>query len=132
MAMFGPYQLLSAEAQQCGSAVQLSTTWRFLSMNEGSTEITPSTSLFVQLLAGDGQLISQADGPPLRLRPDLLQNTADWIVTDLRQLPASDMKGHSILLGAYDFVSGKRFFGSDDDGSALPDDALVIPVAPCS
>jgi hypothetical protein len=95
-------------------------------------DISPTTSLFVQLLGKDGLLISQADGPPLMLRPDLVRLPQGWRIVDVRELPAGGLEGGQILLGAYDFVSGERFPAVDGPGNALPENALAIPLSDCS
>jgi hypothetical protein len=95
-------------------------------------KISSTTSLFVQLLGEDSLLISQADGPPLMLRPDLLQLPQGWQIIDVRELPAGGAAGGQILLGAYDFVSGDRFPAVDGQGNALPENALVVPLGDCS
>jgi hypothetical protein len=132
LATFGPYELLAAEAQLCGSEVELTGTWRAHSDGgETAGEIPPTASLFVQLLAQDGQLISQADGPPLGLRTDLLQLVSGWQIEDLRHLQTEELGADRILLGVYDFTSGDRFPGLDANGQALPDNALTISLSDC-
>jgi hypothetical protein len=132
VATIGSYELLAAEAAYCESSVHLTSTWDITTIGGNRNEITSTTSLFVQLLGEDGLLISQADGPPLTLRPDLVRLPQGWWINDVRELPAEGAEGGQILLGAYDFVNGERFPALDGQGKALPENALVIPLSDCS
>jgi hypothetical protein len=130
IATLGPYELTSAEARQCGGQVWLETTWR-PATGDGPSRPTPTTSLFSQLLAADGRFVSQADGPPLSLRPDLLQLPPGWQATDRRVLPDESDAGDTLLLGTYDFASGERYPALDGAGRPLGDDALRLEVIEC-
>ena len=131
LATFGPYDLLSASADSCGDAVHLTTVWRVVSTGGSTPEIGSTTSLFVQLLGEDGQLIAQADAPPMGLRPDLIQLPAGWQMVDHRELEPGDGQPKEILVGAYDFMSGERFPATDGARQPLPDNALRIPIGDC-
>jgi len=132
VATLGPYELLAVEAEHCDNSERLTSTWRIKATGEKLNEISSTTSLFAQLLGDDGLLISQADGPPLMLRPDLVRLPSGWLIIDVRELPAGGAAGGHILLGAYDFVSGDRFPAVDGQGNGLPENALVIPLSDCS
>ncbi len=132
VATIGSYELLAAKAAFCESSVRLTSTWDISATGEKRHEITSTTSLFVQLLGEDGHLISQADGPPLNLRPDLVHLPQGWWINDVRDLPAEGATGGHILLGVYDYVNGVRFLAVDGQGNVLPDNALVIPLSDCS
>jgi len=125
IATFGPYDLLAGDASYCEASVKLITIWYAAVVPE------PTTSIFAQLLDGDGRLIAQADGPPLGLRPDLIDLPQGWVIVDQRTLLADDVTPESVLLGAYDYVSGGRYPAIDDDGQALPDHALRIEIKEC-
>jgi len=125
LASFGPYELLSAEAELCPETVDLASSWR------ATGEIPATASLFVQLLDQDGRLLAQADGPPLGLRPDLLELPAGWQVDDQRRLPAEDGRPDRLLIGVYDFATGERYPAVDPDGLPLIDSALVITLSDC-
>jgi hypothetical protein len=127
-ATLGPYELLQAEAAFCEGAVELITEWKPIS----EADISPTTSLFVQLLSDDGQLMAQADGPPLGLRPDLIDLPKGWSMVDRRELEGDGRQPAEILLGAYDFVSGNRYPAMDGDQNPLPDEALHLPVSECN
>ncbi|RMG94204.1 MAG: hypothetical protein D6706_14220 [Chloroflexi bacterium] len=125
LANFGPLQLLSASAQLCQNAIQLTLDWQ--------STLTPppiTTSIFVQLFSTDGQLLAQADGPPLSLRPDLLPPTP-WQIHDIRQFPP-DATAAYILVGVYDFATGERYPATTIDKIELQDNAWRIPITPCS
>ena len=131
LATMGPYELISAEAMYCENSVDLTTTWRTIP-NTGTTgELSPTTSLFVQLIAENGSLISQADGPPLLLRPDLVELPGGWQIIDERELPVDGPQGSHILLGAYDYINSERLLAVDDSGQSLPDNALYISISDC-
>ena len=125
LASFGPYELLSAEAERCPETVNLVSSWR------ATGEIPATASLFVQLLGQDGRLLAQADGPPLGLRPDLLELPAGWQVDDLRRLPAQDGRPERLLVGVYDFATGERYPAAGSDGLPLTNNALVITLSDC-
>jgi hypothetical protein len=121
LASFESYTLLAANAEQCANSTQVSLTW-----TGNDRHITPTTSVFVQLLAADGTLLAQADGPPLGLRPDLFP-LSGRIITEQRTLPAA---GTTVLVGVYDFVTGERETGREASGAPLSDNAQSVPITP--
>ncbi|MCP4427504.1 MAG: hypothetical protein GY803_23695, partial [Chloroflexi bacterium] len=126
IASFGAYTLWEATGWLCAGAATTNLVW------QQSEPASPTTSIFVQLLAEDGRLIAQADGPPLGLRPDLLQLAPGWEMTDRRTLePTESGAPAQLLVGAYDFASGERAPAFDNQQVALPDNALRIPITPC-
>jgi hypothetical protein len=125
MATFSPYDLLAGDASYCEGSVELTTIW------STAEDPEPTTSLFAQLLNGDGQLITQADGPPLGLRPDLINLPQGWVIVDQRTLAVDDVTPETVLLGAYDYVSGERFPAVASDGQPLQDNALRIRIDEC-
>lgn len=125
LATIGPYILQAASAYQCGDQTTLTLTWRL-----SAGEPPASASIFAQWVDASGQLAAQQDGPPLSLRPDLLALPADWQMIDVRRLTAT-APGGQILLGAYDYISGRRFAATAADGRPLPDDALALSLASC-
>lgn len=88
-------------------------------------------SLFVQVLGGDGQLVAQADGPPLGLRPDLLPLPPGWEMVDVRRLAPAGVPPLTLAVGVYDFATGERLPGRDALGQPLAENALLVPVVPC-
>jgi hypothetical protein len=127
----GPYRLLAAEATRCDALVKMTTTWEIKNGGTEATDIPLTLSLFVQLVGENGQLVDQADGPPLMLRPDLLQIPAGWQIVDNRSLLDPGSQGEKISLGSYDYVAGNRLPALDSAGNSLPDNAVVIDVGTC-
>lgn len=122
VATFGPYTLWAAAAVQCKGIVSLTTTWQ-----HDPDALTATQTLFMQALDTSGQLVAQADGPPLGIRPDLLQTERPY--TDLRTL-SSPVPAEAILFGVYDFVTGERLPGLDAAERPLPQDALTVTPTP--
>ncbi len=130
LATVGPYSLLDAQAQGCPASVRLQTTWRWSGKEATSS---PTTSMFAQLLDTSGQLVSQADGPPLGLRPDLLEISNGWRIVDLRLLAnETALEGGNVLIGFYDYASGTRLPAVDAAQRPLPDNAIRLPVGFCT
>ena len=125
IAQSGSYALNGASAVFCDGAVQVQSTWQPVD------SIRPTTSLFVQLLGADGALLAQADGPPLGLRPDLLAVVEGWQLVDQRRLVVAGGTPTTVLLGAYDYVTGTRLPARDVAGTPLADDAFRLPVQTC-
>lgn len=128
-ARFGPYRLLAAAATYCETSVAVTLTWQ-LQPETAPAELTTS-SVFVQLIGNDGQMLSQADGPPLGLRPDLMTVNEGWRMVDRRTLAAGGGEPSHLLLGVYDYLSGERAAATGSDGERMADDALRIPVGSC-
>jgi hypothetical protein len=131
IATLGPYQVISSEAEVCAGVITLTTVLSIGEPENGPTEIASTTSLFVQAVGSDGRLISQADGPPLGLRPDLVKLLPDWQVIDRRELSTTGSEADMVLLGAYDFVTGERYLALDGALNPLPDNAYRIVIEPC-
>ncbi len=140
LAQIGPYFLVQADASAvpCTGQIQLTTTWRVSTPDQ--SDIPPTTSIFAQLLDPEGQLIYQADGPPLGLRPDLLDLPPNWQLIDHRPLnQAQDLPGPpvlntgSLLLGVYDYVTGQRYPIEDASRLTISDKAIHLTPkpAPC-
>lgn len=131
LAHFDPYVLTTAQANLCDNVVQVTLTWIRSETKElvESTLLPETTSSFVQLLDEAGRLITQLDGPPLRLRPNLIQLQPGWQMVDQRTLPLVGEGYPSLtLVGIYDFNTGERFPALTGDDLPLPDDAFRFPV----
>jgi hypothetical protein len=86
-------------------------------------------TIFVHLLDAQGQLLAQADGAPYEGLYPLTHWLPGQIITDARPLP--DTAGlTSIAVGIYSPVTGQRLPAADAAGQPLPDNRLLIPVAP--
>jgi len=129
LARFGPYRLLAAEAADCEEVVEVTLTWQLLPDTDPSERAT--SSVFVQLLDDGGQMVSQADGPPLGLRADLVTINEGWRMVDRRTLATGSSGPANLLVGVYDYLSGERATATEGDGRRLPDNALPLPLAPC-
>lgn len=129
LARFGPYRLLAADAVHCGEAIAVTLTWQLLP-DTASSELATS-SVFVQLLDNGGQMVSQADGPPLGLRPDVVTINEGWRMVDRRTVATEGSEPAHLLVGVYSYASGDRARATDGDGRRLPDDALRLPLTPC-
>ncbi len=126
LATWGETGLVAGTAVACDHHITADLTWQ---LAPGSSA---TTSLFVQVLADDGRLIGQSDGPPLQLRPDWLTLPAGWLVTDHRLIEADGTAPPATLfIGFYDYVSGERMPGTDTAGLSLPDNAFRLPIQPC-
>ena len=129
LATLGPYALRAAGASWCDGEVQTALT---LVVTDPATVAAGATlSLFVQVLGGDGQLVAQADGPPLGLRPDLLPLPPGWEMVDVRRLAPAGVPPLTLAVGVYDFATGERLPGRDALGQPLAENALLVPVVPC-
>ncbi len=133
LAAWGDTVLLDGTAVSCDHHIAADLTWQW-----ASTAAT--TSVFVQVLAGDGRLLGQADGPPLQLRPDWLALPPGWLVLDHRQIEVADTAvsatpgagvPSTLLIGLYDYVTGERAPGTDAAKHPLPDNALRLPIQSC-
>lgn len=122
----GPYELVSAAATQCEGRVSAEVRLRPIAQPEATT------SLFVQALAADGTLLGQADRPPLGVRADLFAPTPKRALVDQRTVTVpTGSEAATVLLGAYDFVTGERLPALWLDGADAPDNALTIPIRAC-
>ena len=126
IASFAVYDLLAAQAQNCDDTVQVTLVW------QARGEIPATTSVFVQLLAPAGELLAQADGPPLSLPPEM----GFWRgreLHDIRPLavPPGQQPGQT-LVGVYDYLTAARYPAISAEGQPLPDNAFVVPLTPCT
>ncbi|MAT98497.1 MAG: hypothetical protein CL608_15235 [Anaerolineaceae bacterium] len=129
IAQFGVYNLTEAAAEACNGIVTVSSRWL-----ADDTNIPDTTSIFAQVLDADGSLLTQADGPPLGIRPGLLAASPDDLLVDMRGMELVEGETavpHTVLVGVYDFASGERSPATDATGQPLPDDAWRLPVANC-
>ncbi|KAA3663738.1 MAG: hypothetical protein DWQ04_09270, partial [Chloroflexi bacterium] len=127
IADFTEYKLLAAAATTCKHKTTLHITW-----SPQNKTLAPSTTSFVQLFDATGQLIGQADGPPLAIRPDLIPTDANITITDLRELDTGTQTPALAIIGVYNYLNGERFPATDSLNNPLPDNAWRIQVIPCS
>lgn len=127
-ATLGFYTLYRARTSACDGTVQVTLTWG-LPANE---PVPGTTSVFVQLFSADGRFLAQADGPPLGLRPDLVQFSPDWELVERRTMPVTvEDQPARLLVGVYDYTTGERLPAIDNQQTPLKDNALPLPVAQC-
>ena len=128
-----PYTFLDATAAACNN--QLDIKINLTAMHGGSENADTqraTTSIFVQAFTTDWRLIGQVDGTPLDLPHGRVELWGTRI-QDFRtiSLGEGDTAAH-ILVGTYDFITGERHPMQDNIGIPLQDNALFIPVQPCS
>jgi hypothetical protein len=131
LATFSPYVLAGAQANFCNDAVDVVLSWdQIRSDDRQASSVSLSTlSGFVQLLDETGRLIAQLDGPPLRLRSDLIQLQPGWRILDRRTIPlVEEGVPTQLLVGIYDFVAAERIPGVDENSVPLQDNAFRVPV----
>lgn len=128
IATFGSYQLLKAEAVACHSSTTVTLTWQ---TTQPGAAITPSLSVFAHVIDDGDQLLGQADGPPLGLRPQLVPAVGGRLITDVRAIETGDGAPARIRIGVYDFGNGQRFEALDANGARLADDIYYWPVNLC-
>jgi len=131
VATFGPYDLIRASAQSCDGIVETTATWRISQDPDRDQLISPTTSVFVQLIDKNGQIIDQSDGPFLSLRPELLNLSPAWQIVDRRELTDGQNEAGELLLGVYDYGSGIRYEAEERGGAKMSDNALRIPIDGC-
>ncbi len=127
IADFTQYKLLDATAVTCKNQTTIRLTW-----SPHNESPAPTTTLFVQLFDADGQLVGQADGPPLAIRPDLIPADPNISMTDLRTLDTTGKTPTAAMIGVYNYLNGARFPATDSRGTLLPGNAWRIEVTPCS
>ena len=127
IAHFPPYNLFTAQANDCDGRVTAQLVWA------EARYVPATTSIFVQALSADGRLLAQADGPPLDLPPAYLQLQPGWHIIDQRQLSVPDGEQPAqLLIGVYDYITGQRTLATTAANDPLPDHALAIPITACS
>ena len=104
------------EVSSDASAPRLTLYW------ETSAPLDAEYTVFVHSLNAQGELVGQADGPPLANHYPTTAWRPGEIVQDSRLVPF----GGRYLVGLYDPVSGERLPAFAADGTRLPDDAVVL------
>jgi hypothetical protein len=90
-------------------------------------------NIFIHLLDANGDLLAQADGPPY----DGLYPFSHWlphqIITDVRSIGSrleQPARLSTIAIGIYDPATGVRLMATDANDDPLPNNSLIISVAP--
>jgi hypothetical protein len=89
---------------------------------QASGQLSGKYTVFVHGLDESGQMIGQADGPPVGNHYPTDTWLSGEVVQDSRPVPAA----HRYLVGLYNPVTSERLQAFSLDGSRLPDDAAVI------
>jgi hypothetical protein len=103
---------ISPRALSPGETLTLSLGW------QTGQEWREGLSVFVHLVADDGKIIAQADGPPTL--------TGDW--RSLRVPPSASLGVYRLLVGVYRPETGERLPWADAVGQPLGDSAPLCPV----
>jgi hypothetical protein len=89
---------------------------------QASAPLDTDYTVFVHSLNAQGELTSQADGPPVANHyPTTIWRPGE-IVQDSRLVPPGD----HYLIGLYDPATGERLPAFTADGTRLPDDAVML------
>jgi hypothetical protein len=108
-----------------GEALDVTFWWRSVAPLAGDYVV------FVHLYDAEGQLVADADAPPLSGGfPTSMWRPGDR-VRDARtvSLPSEENAPFRLAVGWYDPVTGVRLPGTGGDGAPLPDDAALIPIS---
>ncbi len=125
LARFGnALALLSAECRREDGRVTLITTWRLDSQVDGAPTV------FAHLLDGEGRLVAQADGDPIRGLYPLAQWREGDTVRDVRVFDGVPSGPLTVAFGVWDPTARVRWLAVDAGGARLADDAARCPVAP--
>jgi hypothetical protein len=101
-----------------------------LALTWATTAVLPEAyTTFVHVLDADGNLIGQADGPPLNG-----DYPTDWwspgeTIVDARPLPLPP-EANRVTIGLYRLSDQARLPIVDGSGLRLPNDEIVLPVQP--
>jgi len=92
---------------------------------QASAPLDVDYTVFVHSLNAQGELVGQADGPPVANHYPTTAWRPGEIVQDSRLVPA----GARYLVGLYDPATGERLPAFAADGTRLPDDAILLGAA---
>lgn len=114
---FGNLFALAAIAQKAAGEE-----WRVTLWWQARQAVTTDYVIFVHALDESGNLVAQADGPPVNgSSPTSIWQTGD-VIRDERRLPLAAGTISTLLIGAYDPATGQRL-PAQQAGVPLPDDA---------
>ncbi len=125
-ARFGgdPLAELSGTWKAKGQSLYVVLVWRSLAQ-------TPDVDakVFVHLVDGGGQPVSQSDGVPVAWTRPLATWRQDELLLDVHALPApgADASGYTLRVGLYDAQTLDRLPAVDAQAERAADDAILIP-----
>jgi hypothetical protein len=116
-------RLLGHVVSAQGDALQVTFYWQALRSPSADYQV------FLHLVDGAGQPVSQADGPPLLgLYPTSRWQTGQ-VISDTHTIPwPPGARPVSVLVGLYDLSSLQRLAARGDDGQPRAEDATTVPV----
>jgi len=91
-----------------------------------SASLDTNYTVFVHSLSAAGEIIGQADGPPVANH----HPTSAWRPGEIVQDSRLVLPGDRYRVGLYDPVTGRRLSAFSADGFPLPDDAVVLTASP--
>jgi hypothetical protein len=123
----GPHARFGAAVELLGartSNTTLTLYWR------ATAPVGEDDRIFIHLLDAEGQMVGQMDGLPFDNRYPIWEWRPEQVIEDVRDLTATSVdlsQIHSIAIGIYNPTTNERLAATDDAGSPLPDNALIIP-----
>jgi hypothetical protein len=122
LARFGP-SIRLVDVEYAAESATLTLHW------QTDTALSQDATIFVHVLAADGQLLGQRDAAPYDNRYPTSAWRPDQVIEDVRPLApfVADVEQiDHLLIGLYDPVTGVRLPATDGDGNPLADQALRI------
>jgi hypothetical protein len=113
-------RLQLAEAALDAANQRLALTWNCLA------PLKPDETVFVHVFDAKGQLVTQADGAPLRELFPLSECLPGEIIHDVRHLAVDASRPYAIKVGLYNRATGQRLQAIDDQGQSISDNAVSI------
>jgi hypothetical protein len=118
----GTIDLLSATASREENGIRVHLLW------QATTKPQLDVTVFVHAVDGAGQIVAQADAYPVGGTYPFIAFEPEQVVEDIR-LITDGGQATAVRLGLYRRDNGQRL-PALQDGIALPDDSLQIPLAP--
>jgi hypothetical protein len=125
----GPHVRFGENIELVGAEIEeelgtLALTWR------AAQPLAADYTIFVHLLDSNGQLLGQLDGAPYDNRYPLRTWRPGAVIEDRRDLTATGVdlsQVAQIAVGVYDPATLVRLPATDDSGSPLPDNGVILP-----
>jgi hypothetical protein len=88
--------------------------------------LSADETIFVHVFDAQGQLVTQADGAPLRELFPLSECQPGEQIRDVRHLAIDASRPYAIKAGLYNRATGQRLQALDDQGQSITDNAVSI------